>query len=159
MCIAQSCSSHACASFSFVHNAEQALRSLWSHDLKKYSHKLSLMFHLCLLKLFLQVKEKPPATLDSYVSGSPGHDPGRGDEPSLSVCHKEAGSRLQHGRDRGSVDQCGGQLQQGRGACQVAQGEFQRRLQEGQGERTDRGQKRQEWGSKWEDKPKLEPRP
>ena len=55
------------------------------------------MFHLCLLKLFLQVEEKPPATLDSYVSGSPSHDPGRGDEPSLSVCHKEAGSGLQHG--------------------------------------------------------------
>ena len=118
-------------------------------------HKRSLMFHLCLLKLFLQVKDKPPATLVNYVSGSPSHDTDRGDEPSLPVCHQAAGSGLQHGWDSSPINEAGGSSSKeerpSKWPEENSKGDS-RRGKGNTGQRTDRGQKRQEWGSKWEDK-------
>ena len=120
-------------------------------------HKCSLMFHLCLLKLFLQVKDKPPATLINYVSGGPSHDTGRGDEPSFPVCNQAAGSGLQYGRDNCSTNGDGRQLEQGGAADQMAKGEFQRRLQEGQRQYWSKNRSRAKAARmglkvKWEDK-------
>ena len=99
---------------------------------KSTVHKCSLMFHLCLLKLLLQVREKPSATLDRYVRGSSEHDSSRGDAASISVCHEAASPGFQHGWDNSHSGRNGGKLEQGGEASKMAQGEFQRRLKEGQ---------------------------